>query len=180
MDFDTAPIDFAAYQYTLEDACQISGVAPDTLRSWIKRKTVSVGRKHPKLHRWFFSGVDIIRLRTMNDLIETCGARPSVVEAVADSVVARFWESHERNPTTGKMLEIEAGFRKDKRLMVSFAGGEPMVAESAWDGTTYSTPSPSIGHWAERFRRPHILIPADKIISDVQFAIIELHKRDAA
>jgi hypothetical protein len=175
---DDTYVDFGAYEYSFEEACQISGVSPDTLRSWLKRETAPVGKKHPKLHCLFFSGVDIIRLRVMQDMAETCGLKPSVGQAVADAVIARFWEASLRNPLTGKLVEDRV--RQDSRIVVSLAGGEPFFAESTWTGETYTTPSPSQGSWAERFRRPHIVVPADQIIIDVQTAIFELHRRDVA
>ena len=167
-------------QFSFEEACAVSHVNPVTLRSWMARGTAAVGTKHPKLHRWLFSGIDIIRLRVMGDLVATCGMPPSTVAQVADTVIARYRDMSRRDAQTDLLQELQDGVRKELRIMVSLVDGEFVTAESTWTGDTYSTPLPSRGSWAERFRRPHVIVPADTIILDVLTALCELLREDHA
>ncbi|MEF2548904.1 hypothetical protein VQ045_17230 [Aurantimonas sp. E1-2-R+4] len=170
-----APVDFGEYQFTMAEALDVSGINEGVLRSWLSRQVVDVGRKHRKLGAWLFNGLDLMKLRTMADLIATTGMQPVHAEKVAGLVVDRFLAMSTRDAATGELLpELPNGDRRDTRIIVSLAGGEPQATVAEWDGATWAAPLPRRGAENERIRRPHVIVPADAIIFDVADAMFAI------
>lgn len=166
-------VDFTQHQFTLDEAAKVSGVAPMTLRNWLARdqEKLGIGQKH-KLGRWLFSGVEIIRLRVMGDL-SLCGVQPSMSSVVSKLAEKRFTQMSARN-AAGEIVETHMDFRRDLRIVISFDASNKMFAtELQWDGESYASPAHK-GTGVLNLRRPHIVIPVDLVIFDVQKALFSL------
>tara|TARA_R110000751_G_scaffold180038_1_gene286416 strand:+ start:26856 stop:27416 length:561 start_codon:yes stop_codon:yes gene_type:complete len=170
------PIDFLEPQFTLQEACQVSGVSKIDLRNWLSRGVVKVGFKH-RMGRWMFSGVDIMKLRVIGDLIVLAKLDPSTAAPIGAALADRFHElSSSRNANGRVGEENPGGSRRDTRIIVHLneSGDGVAFTLAKWDGATYELKASKRGSETEWTRRPHIVIPADQIMFDCMLALGEI------
>jgi hypothetical protein len=162
------PIRLAEHQFTLADAAFLSGVSDMSIRNWMARDVLDIGRKHV-LGRWLFSLLDILKLCIMHDLAVRMAFNPRHVAGVAGVAVTIALDSATRDPSGG-LLDAADGTRPNKNIVIWFnEHDEPFltVADIKQNaGGNYYPPHPDIPG-AERFRRSHVVVPVTAIFLDL-------------
>ena len=175
-DLGDIPIHFDEYQFTLADASFLSGVPQKTIRNWLARDVLRVGKKH-FLGRWTFSFLDAVRLAVMRDLT-TIVTLPLADAARLADLVAEEVVKHARRDASGKLLNVKDGRRPNVNILVGFgADGQPKawVANIKEPGRYYAPHYKDHGRAA--LRRTHIVIPVTAILTDTLFRIEDLARR---
>jgi len=180
--FGDTPIDHMEPQFTLGEACGVSGVAEADLRNWLKRGVVDVGMKH-RMGRWQFNFPDVAFLRAMNELMVIAKMEPARAAAVAEFVRKRWYEMLTRNPDGSIGNRNIDGSRDDTRILIHFAPADsedkgPVVQLVSWDGEAYSLKASRRGAPDDWRRRTMIVIPADQIIFDSHKALSAILEKE--
>lgn len=174
MTFEETQIDWNEHQFTLREACYLSGVADDDLRNWLKRGILDMGKRH-KLGRWLFSGIDVIQLRIINELKLGAGIDVSTALRQLPLFTVRLLAilngqgqqtNADGSPQTLEYVWLERGFKT--------AAGDraPMLVPVWWNGSDGEMPDVMRHPDAKWSRRPHIIVPIDAIILDAKADVI--------
>lgn len=182
MNFGDTPIANYEHQFTLAEACNISGVSENDLRNWKKRDVVDVGERH-RTGRWLFSIVDTVLLAGMSGLMTLTKMDPSEAVQIAQHVVIRMEQMFQRGPDGRMISENPDGSRRETRIIVSYdkKTNTRNLTFAQWDGSSYSLQLPRRGEEKEWLRHPVIIIPADQIIFDTleaAYKILEAEHTD--
>lgn len=166
------PIVYDDADFTMSEAARLSGVEEKTIRNWIARDVTDAGTKFGG--RWAFSFNDILKLKVAGYLVGSLCLEASAAAKIAKEagrmVAARALEQSERNPATGKLIELETGFEHWQAVLVSFKDGNATFWTAGCDPSRRDPPRYSnIDHAS--LRRPYIVIPSDSIISELFFDI---------
>ncbi|MBF0391900.1 MAG: MerR family transcriptional regulator [Alphaproteobacteria bacterium] len=168
------PIVFAEYQFTLAEAAALSGVAEKTIRNWLAREVLKIGKRHI-LGRWLFNVIDLVRLAVMNDLTQQIAMPPAEASQIANAqgitdIVGRMTMRDE----SGQLLESADGYRPNINFLVAFHEGELVgfAVNIKTPGNLYPPHHGDVANAA--LRRAHVVIPIYATVGDLIFRIEEL------
>ena len=165
------PIMLAEYQFTLGDSAFLSRVPDKTIRNWLARGVIAVGKRH-FVGRWTFNMLDIIKLTVMYGLMVRLQLPPASAVLLAEAVAQDAWDGTARDHG-GKLLSDD-GVKPNRNLLVAFDDNGQVVA--AWAdikkaGFCYAASakgSPLLSpEQVEAFRHPHVVIPTTALIHDL-------------
>jgi hypothetical protein len=166
--FGDRQLDMQEPQFTFGEAAQLAGVDEKTVRNWLARDTLDVGSKNAG--RWEFSYMDVLQLKVAASLSTSLFLEPSVVGKIAkeaaNMVSHRAMQASERNPETGKLIELETGFQHWKAILVAFENGAAKFWCAGSDPSRHDPPRHTDIDEAA-LRRPYIVIPADALAHDL-------------
>ncbi len=164
------------------DAAFLSGVPDKSIRNWMVRDVLRIGRKH-FAGRWIFSVLDVLRLSVMHNLTVNMSFNPKHAAEVAEIAATIATDSTARD-TSGAFLDTADGHRPNKNLVISWgADGLPLVAVAdikSAGGYRASYPPPAGGDpETEPLRRAHVVVPVTAIFHDLMLRTADLARRNA-
>jgi len=167
------PIHFEEYQFTLADVAFLSEVPQKTVRNWLARDVLKVGKKH-FLGRWAFNVLDAIRLAVMRDLTTFATVPLADAARLAELAASEALKSTIRNPT-GQLLSAADGFRPNVMVL---AGVDEQGQTKAWVANIKNPGHYYAPHYLDgdrkALRRTHIVIPVTAIMGDTILRIEQL------
>jgi DNA-binding transcriptional MerR regulator len=183
-DFGDTPIHLEEYQFTVADVAFLSGVPQKTIRNWLTREILKVGKKH-FLGRWTFNFLDVVRLRTMYDLAVRLAVPLDTAAIAAEHVAKLAMDTTKRDARTGKLLDDRDGYRPNVNLLLSMdhqGKWHALVADIKEPGRyyppTYEEVQSSPSH--APLRRAHLVVPVYAIVRDVMEGLERLKQRTEA
>ena len=176
--FGDRPIDFSAPEFSLAEAARLATLEEKTVRNWIARGVMPVGKKIGG--RWGFTFLDVLAMRVASYLTNSLYIEPSVAAKIAPEaaryVQQRAIQSSERNPATGNLREMETGVRHWQNIIITFESGNARFWLAGCDPSRMMPP-----HYSEveaaALRRPYFLIPADAMIADLIYDLEALFQQ---
>lgn len=169
------PISFAEYEFTLGEAAQFAGVPEKTLRNWIDRNVIKVG-KQSILGRRMFCLLDIIRISICNDLVQQVRVEPSAAATIAVSpAIEEIVKQMAARDEDGTLIDLKKGYRPNVNLLVYFENGAPVgySADIKAAGAIYP-PKYDVKGPLSKYRKPYITVPVYSIVHDLILAISEI------
>lgn len=165
-------ISVVEYEFTLGDAAQFAGVSDKTLRNWIDRNVIKVG-KRSILGRRMFCLLDIIRISICNDLVQQARLEPSAAASIAGSpAIEDIIKQMTARDESGELVEAKKGYRPNINLLVYFENGQPVgyTADISSPGAIYPPKYDTKGPLS-KYRKPYITVPVYAIAADLVLAL---------
>ncbi|WP_306253887.1 MerR family transcriptional regulator [Parvularcula sp. IMCC14364] len=160
------PFDPTDYAFTVAEASKASGLSEGSIRNFLRRETLPVGKKN-RLGRIMFSALDTVRLRVIGDLNKLLSVDPSSAAPVAEHVVnhCAAWMRRENS----HLHSDENGYRKETRLIIHLdrETGTPVMAPYAWGESLLGMKVPDRGDEQDWARKPIVILPVEQIFGDV-------------
>lgn len=171
------PIHFDRSDIPMSDAARLARVEEKTIRNWIARDMLDIGQKVGS--RWTFSFYDVLYLKVASYLVSCARMEPAVAANVAPHigklVSERALQMTERNPRTGKLVEIETGYQHWQSVLIGFNDNNVSFATTGSDPSRRDPPRYIEGdrkvNW---LLRPYVSVPADALATELVFDLERL------
>lgn len=166
------PINFSQLQYTLAEVAFLGIVPERSVRNWMGRGVIKVGRQNSSA-RWYFSFLDAVKIRVLGDL---CVRLPMLPENsvplamfVAKTVAQIAIRDCDRDET-GRLV-----WQRNTNVIAYFDDhGSPCGYHVDSEDIDRRYPPKLTDTPNAPFRRAHIIVPATTTYSDVLYRTEEL------
>jgi hypothetical protein len=161
-------------KYTLADVAFLGDVPEKSVRNWMNRGTIDIGKRTGS-SRWYFHLLDALMIRVVGDLTVRLPLNPEhsapIAFAVANAVMENAVDDCDRDKH-GKLVR-----QSNTNIIVGFNDDGSLLAYRVDSGDIDRKYPPKLDNATDApLRRAHLIIPASATFRDVLFRTEKLER----